>query len=205
MRRLNVFINIPFDSQYEPLYIALIVGLVGIGLIPRSSLEVPIVTRGGRRPRGRLRRIFELLRSCEFSLHDLSRVQLSSSAPRCPRFNMPFEAGLAVALSWSGNKNRWYILEARDYRLQKSLSDLNGHDPFIHGGSVQGVLVALTDIFPGQRHQPDPTQLLSLYRRVRKASAKLKRSYRNNLFGPSCFRQLIAISQLMARRAGYIP
>lgn len=205
MRRRNVFINIPFDRQYEPLYVALIVGLVGLGLIPRSSLEVPIVSKGGLRPRPRLGRIFELLRSCEFSLHDLSRVQLSRSSPRCPRFNMSFEAGLATALSLSGNRSRWYVLEEMEHRLQKSLSDLNGYDPFIHYGTAQGILVALTDIFSGGRNQPDPIQLFSLYRKVRRAASKVKLAYRNNLFTPSCFRKLIAISQLMARRASYIP
>ena len=204
MRRRNVFINIPFDKQFEPLYVALVVGLVGLGLIPRSSLQVPVVSKGGLHPKDRLRRIFELLRSCEFSLHDLSRVQLSRSKPRCPRFNMPFEAGLATSLSLSGYKHRWYILEATDYRLQKSLSDLNGHDPFIHNGTVAGVLVKLTDIFPGGRNQPDPIQMLSLYRKVRMASAELRQRHGNNLFSPSCFRKLIYISQVSARREGYI-
>lgn len=118
---------------------------------------------------------------------------------------MPFEAGLATSLSLSGYNHRWYILEAMDYRLQKSLSDLNGHDPFIHNGTVEGVLVKLTDIFQGGRNQPDPIQLLSLYRQVRKAAAKLKQAYGNNLFTPSCFRKLIYISQVAARREGYIP
>ncbi len=204
MRRRNVFINVPFDRQFEPLYVALIVGLVGLGLIPRSSLEVPLVSKGGRRPKQRLDRIFQLLRSCEFSLHDLSRVQLSRTTPRCPRFNMPFEAGLATALSLSGYKHRWCVLEEMDYRLQKSLSDLNGHDPFIHNGTAEVLLMKLTDIFPGGRNQPDPIQLLSLYRKVRVAASKLKQAYGNNLFSPSCFRKLIYMSQVAARRAGYI-
>jgi hypothetical protein len=56
-------------------------------LLPRSALEIPGPTR-------RLDRILELISACRYSFHDLSRVQLSRGAPR---FNMPFEAGLAVA------------------------------------------------------------------------------------------------------------
>ena len=48
-----------------------------------------------------LERLFELIERCAFSVHDLSRVELSLHRPRVPRFNMPFELGLAVALSLS--------------------------------------------------------------------------------------------------------
>ena len=42
-----------------------------------------------------LERLFELIERCAFSVHDLSRVELSLHRPRVPRFNMPFELGLA--------------------------------------------------------------------------------------------------------------
>lgn len=192
----HVFINIPFDKEYERLYVSLIVGLVGLGRTPRSSLEVPAT-------KDRLSRIFRLLQSCESSIHDLSRVQVSRVAPRCPRFNMPFEAGLAAALLLSNKMRHWGILEAVPHRLNKSLSDLNGYEHSVHNGSVSGMLVALTDFFPN-KNQPDPIQLLSLYKKVRKASGELKRAYNNDLFRPTCFRQLVVISQEMARRGGYI-
>ena len=62
---------------------------------PRATLEVP----GGAR---RLDRTFELITSCEYSFHDLSRVQLDSRQPPTPRFNMPFEVGLV--LGWLQTK-----------------------------------------------------------------------------------------------------
>jgi len=37
----DVFINVPFDPQHEKLFLALFAGLVGLGLNPRSVLEVP--------------------------------------------------------------------------------------------------------------------------------------------------------------------
>jgi len=49
--RANVFINVPFDNQYERLYLALIASIVGLGAYPRSTLEVPPT-------KDRLRRIF---------------------------------------------------------------------------------------------------------------------------------------------------
>src|SRR5258706_8356974 len=137
----DVFLNIPFDQRHERLYVALLAGSTGLGLPPRCVLEIPPVGN-------RLDRIIELIQSCASSIHDLSRVELSAGKPRCPRFNMPFEAGLAVAWSHVGNADhRWFVFEAVRYRLQKSLSDLNGFDPFIHDGTVRGVLRALTHAF----------------------------------------------------------
>ena len=87
------------------------------------TLEIP----GGTR---RLDRIFGLMQSCEYSVHDMSRVQLDRAKPRTPRFNMPFELGLAVAWEMMGSgRHMWFVMEAVNYRLAKSLSDLNGTDP----------------------------------------------------------------------------
>src|SRR3989442_7239355 len=84
--RAGAFLNVPYDDEYEHLYVALVAGLVAFGLNPRATLELP-------GPERRLSRILRLLKSCRYSFHDLSRVQLSHGAPR---FNMPFELGVAV-------------------------------------------------------------------------------------------------------------
>ena len=86
----SVFLNIPYDTAFQRLYLAYIAGLSAFGLTPRATLEIP----GGER---RLDRIFELIQSCRYSIHDLSRVQLDRRPPVTPRFNMPFEFGLVTA------------------------------------------------------------------------------------------------------------
>jgi hypothetical protein len=54
---------------------------------------------------------------------------------------MPFELGLAVAQQKTVNPNhKWFVLEALPHRLNKSLSDLDGSDPYIHGDTPRGVL-----------------------------------------------------------------
>jgi hypothetical protein len=88
----SVFLNIPYDKPFEKLYLAYIVGLVELGLTPKVTLGIP----GGA---ARIDRIFELLQSCRYSVHDLSRVELDRKPPQTPRFNMPSELGLAFA--WS--------------------------------------------------------------------------------------------------------
>src|SRR2546426_1771012 len=82
------FLNVPYDSKYEELFLAFLAGLSGFALIPHATLEIP----GSRR---RLDRIVHLLRRCRYSFYDLSRVELDPT----PRFNMPFELGLVLALA----------------------------------------------------------------------------------------------------------
>src|SRR5688500_13444601 len=91
-RRRQVFLNLPFDDirGYEDCFLAYVAGLLALGLVPRSVLEIP---SGGR---DRLTRIFRLMRECRYSIHDLSRIELRGG--RYPRFNMPLEAGMATAL-----------------------------------------------------------------------------------------------------------
>ena len=87
----SVFLNIPYDDAFENLYLAYITGVSAFGLKPRAALEIPSSNR-------RLERILDLIQQCEYSVHDLSRVELDRTPPRTPRFNMPFELGLTVAL-----------------------------------------------------------------------------------------------------------
>ena len=110
-------------------------GLCAFGLRPRATVEIPGSTR-------RLDHILELISACRYSFHDLSRVQLSRGAPR---FNMPFEIGLAVATARWRPAHQWFLFEARPFRVQQTLSDLAGTDAYIHGDAPQRLLVALTD------------------------------------------------------------
>ena len=88
--RPSVFLNLPYDSNFESLFLAYIAGVNAFGMTPRATLEIS----GSKR---RLDRIVELIAACPYSIHDLSRVQRDRRAPATPRFNMPFELGLAVA------------------------------------------------------------------------------------------------------------
>jgi hypothetical protein len=73
----GVFLNIPYDQAFEPLYLAYIAGLCAFRLEPKSTLQIP----GGER---RLDRILGLIGSCRYSFHDLSRVELNLKRPATP-------------------------------------------------------------------------------------------------------------------------
>jgi hypothetical protein len=85
---------------------------------------------------------------------DMSRVQLDRHAPCVPRSNMPFELALAVAHTSIHRQTSWYVCETVRYRANKSLSDLNGTDVRIHGGTIRGLFGALCDVFVRRTPQP---------------------------------------------------
>jgi hypothetical protein len=127
-------------------------------LVPRATLEIP----GGER---RLDRISALIRSCRYSLHDLSRVELDTRRPATPRFNMPFELGLAVAWQKIGRqRHTWFVFGSKLRRAEKSLSDLGGTDVYIHNGTVRGVLRELCNAFVRIARQPTVGQMAAIHR-----------------------------------------
>ena len=186
----SAFLNIPYDDQYKKLYLAFIAGLCAFGLDPRATLEIP----GGER---RLDRIFELMTTCDVSFHDLSRVQLDRATPRTPRFNMPFELGLLLGWMKTGrNSNHiWFIFESEERRLQKSLSDLDGTDPYIHSGGVRGVFRQLSNALIKSKHQPTIQQMNTIYRDLSRASLLVMESVgARSLFEASVFRRLVVLA-----------
>lgn len=187
----EVFLNLPYDSKFESLYLAYIVGTNAFGLAPRATLELPIGAR--------LDRILALIQSCRYSIHDLSRVQLDRNTPATPRFNMPFELGLAVAYERSGHEHGWMVFEQVNRRIMKSLSDLNGNDVYIHTGTVAGVFSELCNAFVRSRHQPTVPQMWKVYRSLRRAlPAILRESGARSLFEARAFRDLCASASTLA-------
>jgi hypothetical protein len=166
----TAFINIPHDDRFQDLYLAFIAGLSAFGLDPRATLEVP----GGTR---RLDRIYELITSCQYSFHDLSRVQLDTKPPRTPRFNMPFELGLV--LGWL-----------------KSLSDLNGTDPYIHDGRPKGVFRELGNALVRNADQPTMQQMNAIYKSIKNDSPLIvKNTGARSHFEARVFKQLVVLAR----------
>lgn len=192
-----VFLNVPFDEKYRPLFIALIASLTALGRRPRCVLEVPSDGHN------RLERIYSLLASCDASIHDLSRVTLSGPL-RVPRFNMPFELGLAYSIA-EGQEHHFFVLEAESHRLQASLSDFNGHDPYVHGGTQDGIIRFVLDCFAPRFQAPSFATLRSLTLRLTRSSLELQREHGlREPFHPYIFRQTVNAAARLARAEGLI-
>lgn len=192
--RTEVFLNIPYDKKFERLFIAYVAGVSAFGLVPRATLEIPDSSR-------RLNKILKLIGDCEYSIHDLSRVELDRKKPCTPRFNMPFELGLTVAQQKHKKKESWYVFESTGYRMEKSLSDLNGTDAKIHEGKVAGVFAELCQIFKRRGRQPTVQQMARIYREVRRNQAAiLKESGAKSPYKARAFRDICVVASAWADR-----
>lgn len=194
---LSIFLNIPYDYEFSDLYLAYIAGTTCFGLVPRATLEIP----GGQR---RLDRILALIRTCPYSLHDLSRVELDRRRPATPRFNMPFELGLTVA--WeriSRAKHTWFVFESKPQRAEKSLSDLKGSDIYIHNGKPRGVFRELCNAFVRLRSQPTVGGMERVLDGLVKHLPDLRsQSGASSPFEARVFKELVLAARALARVDG---
>jgi hypothetical protein len=140
----QVFINCPFDAEYQPLLRSLIFTILDCHLTPRIASEE--VDSG----RVRFEKIRGLIRACRFSIHDISRIEPLHPGD-LPRFNMPFELGLDLGcrLYATGRlaSKQCLILERERYQYQRVLSDISGNDIRAHGGNPQVVISELRNWF----------------------------------------------------------
>jgi hypothetical protein len=190
--QIQIFLNHAFDSRREYLYLSLIGSLASLGLRPRSVVELPGDT-------SRLERLHALIRACQYSVHDLSAVELTVRPYRVPRFNMPFELGLAVALKLQG-EHEFRLLEAVDRRLDQSLSDLKGYDPYIHGATPIGVFDAVRNMFSAL--DSPPTRSRADFHAVYEALLDVRRSRegRGNPYTAVQFGSLVTAANTAVRR-----
>jgi hypothetical protein len=192
-RPADVFLNIPYDQDFQDLYLAYIAGVSAFGLAPRATLEIP-----GGAPR--LNKILALIQQCEYSIHDLSRVELDGKRPQTPRFNMPFELGLSVAWQRMRRKEHtWSVFETKRYRLAKSLSDLNGTDPYIHNGKVAGVFQAFGNAFVRPGSQPSVGQMKQILQQIKKnLPTILKDSGARSVYEARVFKEICVVASAAA-------
>jgi hypothetical protein len=188
----GVFLNIPYDEEFSSLYIAYIVGLCQLDMVPHLASEIP----GGKR---RLDRILELIQGCRYSIHDLSRVEVSPAPSAVPRFNMPLELGMTI--TWASlhpESHTWFVWESEPYRLQRSLSDLNGTDANIHNGTPEGILSGLRSAL-GRDRPPSVPGMLKVYRFVENnLNAILRKNGTRNPYDRSVFMELCWLSKTLA-------
>jgi hypothetical protein len=116
---------------------------------------------------------------------------------------MLFELGLAVA--WQKLNpaiHSWFVFEAKAYRVQKSLSDLNGYDPQIHDGRVQGVMRELCNAFVRPTNQPTVPEMMSTYRSVSRRLTKIMEDVgAESLFEARVFQDLCFATKIAAERS----
>jgi hypothetical protein len=98
------------------------------------------------------------------------------------------------------SEHRWYVFEAKRFRVLKSLSEINGTEAYIHGGQPTAVLPELTNALARSRHKPTVRQFQAVYRDVKRAAEALKRDLATRtLFDTRPFNDLVLAATITAR------
>jgi hypothetical protein len=137
VKRRDVFVNCPFDREYNPLFRAIVFTIVRSGFRPRCALEADNAAEN------RFSKICAIIGDCRYGVHDISRTQ-ASGRPRLPRFNMPLELGVFLGAQRLGDQphrnKRCIIFDTERYRYQRFISDLAGQDIHAHADNVQTLI-----------------------------------------------------------------
>lgn len=135
----DVFINCPFDSQYKPLFQALLFTVHDCGFRARCALEVE--DSGD----ARIEKLYRIIEQCRYGIHDISRTE-PDPLNHLPRFNMPLELGIFLGARRFGDEHnrrkRCLILDREPYRYQGFCSDLAGQDIKPHAGQTAAAITA---------------------------------------------------------------
>ncbi len=91
----SVFINCPFDKEYQPIFNSILYTVHRCGFILRCSKEF------SESSSVRIDNIISLIKESKYAIHDLSRV---STVDELPRFNMPLELGISIGALKFGTK-----------------------------------------------------------------------------------------------------
>lgn len=181
----------PFESKgaYRDLLIAYVAALCGLGCTPWTVLQIEQTT-------DRLTRLKKSIQRCGSSIHDLSCVVRRGGAPR---FNMPFELGLAASVP----KHKWFILEAERFRIQRTLSDVNGYDPLIHAMNPQKAIANVASVFRNTKRDTTVAELRRVYVAAQKVAKDIEKEY-DSLINGRAFEELVLGCQDIARKLGLI-
>jgi hypothetical protein len=180
-----VFLNFPFNRSYERVFLGIVSGLISLGLTPHCVIEVP------DHGQGRMERLFDLIKSCRTSIHDLSCVGIPA------RFNMPFELGLAYALKQQNDSYQFVILERVRYRFERTLNDLKMIDPKIHSGKGIRALECVYECFVPHGETAPSEVGLRIFKHLLNKSDSI-RGGNDHIFNPSSFSRVIMEATLIA-------
>lgn len=140
----SVFINCPFDKQYENLFEAVLFTIFMCGFKPRCALEHD---DAGQQ---RIEKINSIIYECKYGFHDISRTELDPEN-KLPRFNMPLELGLFLGCKrFANGRNKekiCMIFDSVKYRYQKFISDIAGQDIKKHENNPHNIIKELRKIF----------------------------------------------------------
>lgn len=129
----NVFINCPFDEEFDDIFHAMVFAIFDCGFTARCARE----ENNGADVR--IEKIAKIIKQSKYGIHDISRTEPCTKT-KLPRFNMPLELGMFMGAKRYGDsqqkKKVCLITDKVKYRYFKYISDINGQDIQAHGNNI---------------------------------------------------------------------
>lgn len=129
----NVFINCPFDAEFDGMFHAMVFAIFDCGFIARCAKEE------SNSADVRIEKIINIIKQSKYGVHDISRTELCTKT-KLPRFNMPLELGMFLgARKYGDSKQRQkvcLIMDKSAHRYEKYISDIKGQDILAHGNKI---------------------------------------------------------------------
>lgn len=136
----TVFVNCPFDDEYQVLFEAIIFSILSCGFIPRCAKE------SMNSDEIRINKIISIIKESKYGIHDLSRVEFSKDSP-LPRFNMPLELGIFIGCQKYGGtihkQKRYLVFDKEQYRYKRFISDISGQDIQGHNNNPEKIITSI--------------------------------------------------------------
>ncbi len=164
----GVFINCPFDPEYQPLLEAIVFCVTACGFLPRCTLEE---TDAGV---VRIDTIYKLVPECNHGIHDISRTEVENEPYDLPRFNMPFELGIFLGAKKFGRhsrKKQCLVMDRTPHRYKRFISDISGQDIKAHNKSPCAAIRHVRNWLqsaPGKTVLPGGKRIWQNYRQFRR-------------------------------------
>jgi hypothetical protein len=178
-----VYLNFPFQRNYERFAVALVSGTVCFGLTPRI---VPQDSASN----WRVDKIFRLARACAYSLHELSPVAGG-------RLNMAWELGFCMGLT-RDTGHQYSVLVKDKHRLQISLSNLAGIDVHVWAGNEEKIFNMLRGIYRRSRGGAlSPALLVAVFHATHESYLRLRKQGYDPIYEDmDCFDKVILAARL---------
>jgi hypothetical protein len=199
-RELSVFINCPYDTDYLPIFDAVVFATVCCGFLPRCAVE------SGCTAVPRMDRITQAILASKYSIHDLCRCKGEGDA-NLARFNMPLELGAAMAQRFGpngANHHDWLLLVPKGSNYVRFISDLAGFDPKQHDGRLETVIPGVMSWLatrPDAVLVPTPKEVLAAIPDFQEARRRLDIDWS----GETPWNDVLLTAARVARTHGLVP
>jgi hypothetical protein len=162
-RKRQVFLNYPFDDEFQDMSYAMHFAVVAAGLIPVCARDLSVPDKP------RVDMLVKAIASCQYSVHDLSRGR-GEGADNYARLNMPIELGMALFqdLNTDGAAHRYAFFVGNPHEYKSYASDLSGLDAQYHENNDLTLLRLIYEwlrfVLPGNlRGQPATADMITKY------------------------------------------